>query len=114
LIVYIDPRQWGHVAEWLRAGLQNRLFGFDSRRGLHLKPIEIAEICLTGWFAGGVRMFLGTGALPSERGHPDNRDQHRSGVATASLSCRSFLRCNHLIASLHKRKLDRPAVAALF
>jgi hypothetical protein len=28
------PR-WGHVAEWLRAGLQNRLHQFDSGRGLH-------------------------------------------------------------------------------
>jgi hypothetical protein len=35
LRLYNDPAQWGHVAEWLRAGLQNRLLGFESRRGLH-------------------------------------------------------------------------------
>jgi hypothetical protein len=35
LIVYIDPRRWGHVAEWLRSGLQNRLHQFNSGRGLH-------------------------------------------------------------------------------
>ena len=27
------PR-WGHVAEWLRSGLQNRLHQFNSGRGL--------------------------------------------------------------------------------
>ena len=27
--------QWGHVAEWLRSGLQNRLHQFNSGRGLH-------------------------------------------------------------------------------
>ena len=27
---------WGHVAEWLRSGLQNRLRRFNSGRGLHL------------------------------------------------------------------------------
>ena len=26
--------QWGHVAEWLRSGLQNRLHQFNSGRGL--------------------------------------------------------------------------------
>jgi hypothetical protein len=26
---------WGHVAEWLRSGLQNRLHQFNSGRGLH-------------------------------------------------------------------------------
>jgi hypothetical protein len=35
LIVYIDPPGWGHVAEWLRSGLQNRLLRFNSGRGLH-------------------------------------------------------------------------------
>ena len=28
-----SPR-WGHVAEWLRNGLQNRVHQFDSGRGL--------------------------------------------------------------------------------
>jgi hypothetical protein len=32
-------RRWGHVAEWLRAGLQNRLHQFDSGRGLQLNQI---------------------------------------------------------------------------
>jgi hypothetical protein len=27
---------YGHVAEWLRSGLQNRLPRFNSGRGLHL------------------------------------------------------------------------------
>ena len=26
---------WGHVAEWLRNGLQNRVHQFNSGRGLH-------------------------------------------------------------------------------
>jgi hypothetical protein len=29
------PARWGHVAEWLRSGLQNRLLRFNSGRGLH-------------------------------------------------------------------------------
>jgi hypothetical protein len=32
---YKSAPRWGHVAEWLRAGLQNRLHQFDSGRGLH-------------------------------------------------------------------------------
>src|ERR1700733_6899612 len=28
-------RLWGHGAEWLRSGLQNRLLRFNSGRGLH-------------------------------------------------------------------------------
>ena len=31
----IDPAPWGHVAEWLRNGLQNRVHQFNSGRGLH-------------------------------------------------------------------------------
>jgi hypothetical protein len=27
--------RWGHVAEWLRNGLQNRVHQFNSGRGLH-------------------------------------------------------------------------------
>jgi hypothetical protein len=34
LIACIDPARWGHVAEWLRSGLQNRLHQFNSGRGL--------------------------------------------------------------------------------
>jgi hypothetical protein len=33
--------QWGHVAEWLRNGLQNRVHQFNSGRGLHPNPILI-------------------------------------------------------------------------
>ena len=41
--VYENAR-WGHVAEWLRNGLQNRVHQFNSGRGLHpynqwLRPI---------------------------------------------------------------------------
>jgi hypothetical protein len=35
LMLYIDPGPWGHVAEWLRNGLQNRAHQFNSGRGLH-------------------------------------------------------------------------------
>jgi hypothetical protein len=35
LIACIDPPSWGHVAEWLRNGLQNRVLRFNSGRGLH-------------------------------------------------------------------------------
>jgi hypothetical protein len=34
LMLYIDPARWGHVAEWLRNGLQNRVHQFNSGRGL--------------------------------------------------------------------------------
>jgi hypothetical protein len=33
------PR-WGHVAEWLRNGLQNRVHQFNSGRGLHSTPLK--------------------------------------------------------------------------
>ena len=35
LSLYINPPSWGHVAEWLRNGLQNRVHQFNSGRGLH-------------------------------------------------------------------------------
>ncbi len=34
-MLYIDPDSRGHVAEWLRNGLQNRVLRFNSGRGLH-------------------------------------------------------------------------------
>jgi hypothetical protein len=34
VMLYIDPGPWGHVAEWLRNGLQNRVHQFNSGRGL--------------------------------------------------------------------------------
>ncbi len=37
LMLYIDPPPWGHVAEWLRNGLQNRVHQFNSGRGLHTR-----------------------------------------------------------------------------
>jgi hypothetical protein len=41
---YMSAPRWGHVAEWLRNGLQNRVHQFNSGRGLHpynqwLRPI---------------------------------------------------------------------------
>ena len=39
LIPYIGPTLRGHVAEWLRNGLQNRVHQFNSGRGLHHKPL---------------------------------------------------------------------------
>jgi hypothetical protein len=40
LVAYVgegvyELAQWGHVAEWLRNGLQNRVHQFNSGRGLH-------------------------------------------------------------------------------
>jgi len=32
---YMSCARWGHVAEWLRNGLQNRVHQFNSGRGLH-------------------------------------------------------------------------------
>jgi hypothetical protein len=40
----IDPRPWGHVAEWLRNGLQNRVHQFNSGRGLHTQQIDFMKI----------------------------------------------------------------------
>src|SRR5436190_7181948 len=39
LTLYIKPLSWGHVAEWLRNGLQNRVHQFNSGRGLHVFQI---------------------------------------------------------------------------
>ena len=35
LLGVYECARWGHVAEWLRSGLQNRLHQFNSGRGLH-------------------------------------------------------------------------------
>jgi hypothetical protein len=36
---------WGHVAEWLRNGLQNRVLRFNSGRGLHkINDLEGPEL----------------------------------------------------------------------
>jgi hypothetical protein len=37
--IYQAFQQWGHVAEWLRNGLQNRVHQFNSGRGLHPIPL---------------------------------------------------------------------------
>jgi hypothetical protein len=34
-LIHKHLSQWGHVAEWLRNGLQNRVLRFNSGRGLH-------------------------------------------------------------------------------
>ena len=44
LMVCSKSVPWGHVAEWLRNGLQNRVHQFNSGRGLHIKPIDFAKI----------------------------------------------------------------------
>ena len=38
---------FGHVAEWLRNGLQNRVLRFNSGRGLHF--LEISEMFLASF-----------------------------------------------------------------
>jgi hypothetical protein len=43
VMLYIDPGPWGHVAEWLRNGLQNRVHQFNSGRGLQLNPFETSS-----------------------------------------------------------------------
>ena len=42
LMPCIDPAPWGHVAEWLRNGLQNRVHQFNSGRGL--QPISLIHL----------------------------------------------------------------------
>ena len=37
--------QWGHVAEWLRSGLQNRLHQFNSGRGLQSNQLIYQLFC---------------------------------------------------------------------
>jgi hypothetical protein len=37
---------YGHVAEWLRRGLQILLFQFDSGRGLHIFIVFGKKICI--------------------------------------------------------------------
>jgi hypothetical protein len=43
-LIHKHLSQWGHVAEWLRNGLQNRVHQFNSGRGLHTQPIDFAKI----------------------------------------------------------------------
>jgi hypothetical protein len=57
LILYIDPAPWGHVAEWLRNGLQNRVHQFNSGRGLQAFPCEFSDILIP--------VLLGKNGLPT-------------------------------------------------
>jgi hypothetical protein len=41
---------WGHVAEWLRNGLQNRVHQFNSGRGLHSIPLISQNYLILGLF----------------------------------------------------------------
>jgi hypothetical protein len=43
-LIHKHLSQWGHVAEWLRNGLQNRVHQFNSGRGLHLFR-HLAGLC---------------------------------------------------------------------
>src|SRR3979411_661765 len=51
---YMSSLPWGHVAEWLRNGLQNRVHQFNSGRGLHQRYQILARdlSCLAGAGAG--------------------------------------------------------------
>jgi hypothetical protein len=59
----LRPVSFGHVAEWLRSGLQNRLPRFNSGRGLHLtqsvgtapriSPLAASRLSVRGAFAHG-------------------------------------------------------------
>ena len=49
---------YGHVAEWLRSGLQNRLPRFNSGRGLHQLPQALSPIVAPDYLVA--RMALGT------------------------------------------------------
>ena len=70
LMPYIDPRSWGHVAEWLRNGLQNRVHQFNSGRGLQsfqiLRPRQKTR-CHRIATAEGSRLFLFRAANLGER-----------------------------------------------
>jgi hypothetical protein len=41
---YKSSPPWGHVAEWLRSGLQNRLLRFNSGRGLHSNMLNFQQL----------------------------------------------------------------------
>ena len=49
----IDPPSWGHVAEWLRNGLQNRVHQFNSGRGLHSNLLISFKFPRLGLFLKG-------------------------------------------------------------
>jgi hypothetical protein len=53
----------GHVAEWLRTGLQNRVRRFNSGRGLH--PLIAQGFGGQGFREAGVRRSVSKGGQPS-------------------------------------------------
>jgi hypothetical protein len=59
LMLCIDPAPWGHVAEWLRNGLQNRVHQFNSGRGLHSHLIDMLWLIKPlGFAAGSVQVIV--------------------------------------------------------
>jgi hypothetical protein len=69
----MSPPPWGHVAEWLRNGLQNRVHQFNSGRGLQFHPFDFitlldpAGLLETVWPRDGE---AGRGGLERLRGCP--------------------------------------------
>ncbi len=53
---------WGHVAEWLRNGLQNRVHQFNSGRGLQTNPLKTLTICILDLFRFTPGGFLAAGS----------------------------------------------------
>jgi hypothetical protein len=54
LMVCSKSVPWGHVAEWLRNGLQNRVLRFNSGRGLHTQPIDFTKILCSQAVPSGI------------------------------------------------------------
>jgi hypothetical protein len=46
----MSAARWGHVAEWLRSGLQNRLHQFNSGRGLQSNYLIFQNKPIPGLF----------------------------------------------------------------
>jgi hypothetical protein len=111
-------RLWGHVAEWLRSGLQNRLLRFNSGRGLQLQCLDFIEYCGSYLVSRSMPAahaelpFSVTGMLGSERNLPPF-DSTR--VAAVHAPCRPYSRiarpkgCRRYIQSAamnRRRELD--------
>jgi hypothetical protein len=56
---------WGHVAEWLRNGLQNRVHQFNSGRGLH--PL-VLDLFTVSWARFGSRVAVAVAAIGRRSG----------------------------------------------
>ena len=61
---YKSAPRWGHVAEWLRSGLQNRLHQFNSGRGLHSKLLKWLWKLIRGPFRDPSCYQIATICLP--------------------------------------------------